>query len=55
MPLEVQSKLLRVLQSGEFSRVGGNQTLQSDVRILAATNKQLEEEVEHGTFREDRS
>jgi len=53
MPLEVQSKLLRVLQSGEFSRVGGNQTLQSDVRILAVTNKQLEEEVEHGTFRED--
>jgi transcriptional regulator with GAF, ATPase, and Fis domain len=53
MPLEVQSKLLRVLQSGEFSRVGGNQTLQSNVRILAATNKQLEDEVEHGTFRED--
>lgn len=53
MPLEVQSKLLRVLQSGEFSRVGGNQTLRSDVRILAATNKRLEEEVEHGTFRED--
>ena len=53
MPLEVQSKLLRVLQSGEFSRVGGNQTLQTDVRILAATNKRLEEEVEHGTFRED--
>ncbi len=53
MPLEVQSKLLRVLQSGEFSRVGGNQTLQSDVRILAATNKRLEEEVENGLFRED--
>ncbi len=53
MPLEVQSKLLRVLQSGEFSRVGGNQSLRSDVRILAATNKRLEEEVEHGTFRED--
>jgi len=53
MPLEVQSKLLRVLQSGEFSRVGGNQTLQSDVRILAATNKRLEEEVEAGNFRED--
>ncbi|MEM7699232.1 MAG: sigma-54 dependent transcriptional regulator, partial [Verrucomicrobiota bacterium] len=53
MPLEVQSKLLRVLQSGEFSRVGGNQTLQSNVRILAATNKQLEEEVEAGAFRED--
>ncbi len=53
MPLEVQSKLLRVLQSGEYSRVGGNQTLYSDVRILAATNKHLEEEVEHGMFRED--
>ena len=53
MPLEVQSKLLRVLQSGEFSRVGGNTTLHSDVRILAATNKRLEEEVENGLFRED--
>ncbi len=53
MPLEVQGKLLRVLQSGEFSRVGGNQTLLSDVRILAATNKRLEEEVEGGNFRED--
>ncbi len=53
MPLEVQSKLLRVLQSGEFSRVGGNSNLHSEVRILAATNKRLEEEVEHGTFRED--
>jgi DNA-binding NtrC family response regulator len=53
MPLEVQSKLLRVLQSGEFSRVGGNQNLHSDVRILAATNKRLEEEVENGKFRED--
>lgn len=53
MPMEVQSKLLRVLQSGEFSRVGGNLTLQSDVRILAATNKTLEEEVKNGTFRED--
>lgn len=53
MPLEIQSKLLRVLQTGEFSRVGGNQNLQSDVRILAATNKRLEEEVENGKFRED--
>lgn len=53
MPLEVQSKLLRVLQSGEFSRVGGNQNLHSEVRILAATNKRLEEEVENGKFRED--
>lgn len=53
MPLEVQSKLLRVLQTGEFSRVGGNQNLQSNVRILAATNKRLEQEVEQGEFRED--
>ena len=53
MPMELQSKLLRVLQSGEYSRVGGNLTLQSDVRILAATNKTLEEEVKNGTFRED--
>jgi len=53
MPMEVQSKLLRVLQSGEFSRVGGNETLRGNVRILAATNKRLEEEVAEGTFRED--
>ena len=53
MPIEVQSKLLRVLQSGEFARVGGNTTLHSEVRILAATNKHLEQEVEDGGFRED--
>lgn len=53
MPIEVQSKLLRVLQSGEFARVGGNATLHSQVRILAATNKHLETEVEEGLFRED--
>jgi two-component system, NtrC family, nitrogen regulation response regulator GlnG len=53
MPLNVQSKLLRVLQEGEFSRVGGNQTLKTDVRVLAATNRNLENEVAEGNFRED--
>jgi len=53
MPLPVQSKLLRVLQEGEFSRVGGNQTIRTDVRIVCATNKKLEDEVIAKTFRED--
>jgi two-component system, NtrC family, nitrogen regulation response regulator GlnG len=53
MPLAVQSKLLRVLQEGEFSRVGSNQTVKTDVRVLAATNRNLEAEVEAGNFRED--
>ncbi len=53
MPLPVQSKILRMLQQGEFSRLGGNQTLHADVRIIAATNKDLEREVERGRFRED--
>jgi two-component system nitrogen regulation response regulator GlnG len=53
MPLQVQSKILRVLQEGEFSRVGGNQTLRTDVRIVCATNKHLEEEVAAKRFRED--
>ena len=53
MPMHVQTKLLRVLQEGEFSRVGGNETLKTDVRIIAATNRNLEREVERGKFRED--
>jgi DNA-binding NtrC family response regulator len=53
MPLQLQSKILRVLQDGEFSRVGGNATLRADVRIVAATNKNLEQEVSNKSFRED--
>ncbi len=53
MPLQIQSKILRVLQEGEFSRVGGNQTIRTNVRIVCATNKILEEEVGKKTFRED--
>ena len=53
MPLAIQGKLLRVLQDGTFSRVGGNQTIKTDVRIVAATNKHLESEVAAKTFRED--
>ena len=53
MAPRVQAKLLRVLQEKVFERVGGNQTLHADVRILAATNKDLKDEIERGTFRED--
>lgn len=53
MPFTLQSKILRVLQEGEFSRVGGNSTIRTDVRIIAATNRNLEKEVEQGRFRED--
>ncbi len=49
----MQVKLLRVLQEGEFERVGGTETLKVDVRIIAATNKNLEEEIEKGNFRQD--
>ena len=49
----VQIKLLRVLETGCFERVGGEKTLESDVRIIAATNKNLEEEIKEGRFRED--
>jgi transcriptional regulator with GAF, ATPase, and Fis domain len=53
MSLETQAKLLRVLQDGEFERLGSPQTIKVDVRVVAATNRNLEEEVEHGRFRRD--
>jgi two-component system response regulator HydG len=53
MSLPTQTKILRVLQEREFEPVGGTKTIKVDVRIIAATNKQLEEEVSKGTFRED--
>ncbi len=53
MPLNLQAKLLRVLQEKAFERLGGSKTLQVDVRIVAATNKELKEEVNQGAFRED--
>lgn len=53
MSLRVQTKVLRVLQDGEFQRVGGKETLKADVRIIAATNKNLREMVREGSFRED--
>ncbi len=53
MPMALQGKILRVLQEGEFSRVGGNETLKCDVRIIAATNRSLETEVDAKRFRED--
>ena len=53
MPMELQSKLLRVIQDGEFERLGNSRTLKTDVRIIAATNRNLEEEINNGRFRED--
>lgn len=53
IPLHLQVKLLRFLQEREFTRVGGNDILTSNTRIIAATNKNLEQKVEDGTFRED--
>ncbi|MFT6871597.1 MAG: formate hydrogenlyase transcriptional activator [Roseivirga sp.] len=53
LPLELQSKILRILQEGEFERVGSANTQKVDVRIIAATNRVLEKEVENGDFRAD--
>jgi len=53
MSLSVQAKVLRALEQGEFERVGGSETIKVDVRVLAATNKDLESQVAKGEFRED--
>ncbi len=53
MSYPLQSKLLRVLQSGKFNRVGGTETLQSHARVIAATNRDLQKEIEAGRFRTD--
>ncbi len=53
MALPAQAKVLRVLQTGEFTRVGGEKSMRTDCRVVAATNRDLEEMVKQGTFRED--
>ncbi|TLN05006.1 PAS domain S-box protein [bacterium] len=53
MPLELQSKLLRFIQDGEFERLGNPRTIKVNVRIIAASNRNLEEEIRNGRFRED--
>jgi len=53
MPLDLQAKLLRVLESGEFLKVGDNKPTKVNVRIIAATNRDLEKEIQAGNFRED--
>ncbi|NLW25669.1 MAG: sigma 54-interacting transcriptional regulator [Clostridia bacterium] len=53
IPINLQAKLLRVLQEGEFERVGGKETLKTDVRVIAATNRNLIEEINNGNFRQD--
>ncbi|WP_337906858.1 sigma-54 dependent transcriptional regulator [Pelovirga terrestris] len=53
MSLKTQAKILRILQEHKFERVGGNRTIEVDVRVIAATNKVLTEEIKNGNFRED--
>ena len=53
MSLKTQAKVLRILQEHKFERVGGNKTIEVDVRVIAATNKELEKEIAEGRFRED--
>lgn len=53
MPLDLQAKLLRVLEAGEFLKVGDNKPTKTNVRIIAATNRELQKEIEDGHFRED--
>ncbi len=53
MSLKTQAKVLRILQEHKFERVGGNRTIEVDVRVIAATNKDLEKEIKEGNFRED--
>ena len=53
IPLDIQAKLLRLLQEGEFERLGSSKTIKVDVRIIAATNRNLQSEVEKGRFRQD--
>ena len=53
LPVELQAKLLRVIQDGEFERLGSSRTIKVDTRIIAATNRNLEAEVKKGNFRED--
>lgn len=53
MPMEMQVKLLRVIQEKEFQRVGGNETIKCNIRIIAATHRRIEEAIDKGEFRED--
>lgn len=53
LSLELQAKLLRVLQEGEFERIGSSKTMKVDVRVITATNRNLEEEIKQGRFRQD--